>query len=428
MASRTLTQIRQAAGRLISVRTFYGTAGSTGNTTTNLRDSDTRRFPTGFFTGCWLMPTSGTDSGLIFYVTAFSQTNGDFTVIPAASGAAVFDLATFEVTPYPPDAIPSLIYHASRQLYPSVARTIVDDSFNTSSPLWNGGFEEWTSASVATGWTASTSTLARSTTSVPTGQYMARLTGGAGYLGLSTAQRLDISHLAGQSVTVYAYVLSNTTSDCRLRLVDSTGTVATGSYHGGGSDWEVLSVTGTLATTKPNAFDIRILKDSATSTIDIERVWVDGPRLHTFRVPVTMARGVQQVYVAAIRDRAHFAHYGWLPASFRVLQGDNDADDTGTRRLELLGEIPAGRAMMIVGQGPLNELSAEGDEAELDDVASELLELQTALNIISSTMSNTVATDTKALTALYARLMIERDRIMGVVREPAPGVFLPRDT
>ena len=425
--ARTLANIRQGAGRLLSIRTFYGTAAASGNTTTNLRCAATRRFPTGWFAGAFLLVTSGSASGTTFYCTAFTTTNGAFTVIPAAGGAAYFDSATFEVYPVDPSVMTDIINKSARQLYPWISRAVVEEQFGTSTPFWNPGFNEWTSSTAATGWTATDLTLTRGTSTGNIGQYRARISTATGDLSLSGANVRDLAYLLGSSVTFYALVSTDVADSVRLRIVDGTGTVATGSYNTSTNNYEVLSVTGTISTTRPEDINFRILLDSASATADIHVAWLEGPVNYMYRVPAEMTRGPTQIFIAPVRDRSHFRHYGWKPATFRLYRHENANATTGYQYIELLDKVPANYALMLVGRDPLTTLSAETDNAEVDIIGGEILEHQVALNLLSSSMSATAGDRHAAYEALYARLLRQRNEIWTSVREPGQPAHLPHD-
>lgn len=425
---RTLAQLRQGVGRLIGIRTFYGTADASGNTTTNLRDADAKRFPSGWFTGSQMLVTSDEAVGDTFYITAFSNTNGDFTVTPATSGAGDFDSATFEVHPFDPSLYTEHINDAATRLWPLVARQLIDESFNTSTPFWNPGFQEWTSTSAATGWAVTTSTLLRGESAPPLGQYYARMSTATGYLGLAANQRTDLSHILNTSVSFHAIVRANVASSARLRMVDGTGTLGTGSYHSGGNNWEHLEVGPfTISTTKPDAIDFRILMD-AIATVDIARVWLEGPVVRSFRLPVSLPRGPSAVYVAPIRDNNHIRHYGWQPASYRLIYGENSNVDTGTYRIELAPGTPANRAMMLVGNSPVTALSADTDVLEVDAIGAQLVIHEAALHILNSAVSSTLATSQEDLDKLIARIERSRNEISTRVQEVGVPTTISRDS
>lgn len=435
MPGRTLSQLRQGVGYNLGLRVFYGTASASGNTTTNLRDSDTRSLgANGHFTGHYLRATSGTDSGINFYISNWTNTNGDFTVTPAASGAAVFDSITFEVYPIHPSLFTDIINKAVRRLWPFVAREVVDESFRAGSPLWNPGFEDWTSATAATGWTVTTSTLGQVSTALTqrlTGQYSARLTGSAGYLGLSSAQRIDLNHLMGYSITMYAIVASNTASDARLRIVDNDGSTTGASYHTGDSLFQLLSAgPRTMRSTDParqDAFDLRILKDSGASTSYIDRVWIEGaPNVGRLRVPGTMPRGPYAVHAQIIDDRQHYRTIRpWRPVPFTVTAHEDDSGGTDYREIHFPTSIPSNYTIRMMGRDYPTALSADTDNLEVDVLTGELVEVEAAIMMLESNIATSPAVFHGDVDATLSRLRSSRDRLLRRVREdmPAAAVF-----
>ena len=323
---RTLAQLRPSIGLKLSDHFYSGTANGSGQSTTTLVDSDLVGYPTGWWNGHWLLCTT-VATAQPRYVNTFTGSSGTLAWTAALSAAPT--AATYELYPFDPTLIPTAINAVTAALYPRIGRQVVDDSFYTDSALWNGGFEQWTSSSAAVGWTAVGPTLARIDSStlaqVDGGSYSARLTGTAGYLDLSTAQRVALSDYHGQSVTVYVLLKSNVASDARVRIIDMDGatTLATSDYHTGNGIYQLLSVAATFTDAESQSADIRILNDSGASTIDIMQVWIEGgPWRRRFRSPVTLPRGPSQVFVAKARRREDFKRQDWQPINFAIQHHD----------------------------------------------------------------------------------------------------------
>lgn len=436
MATRTLTQLRQGVGRLVSPRSFYGTANTLaagGNTTTNLRDSDVRNFMVGRFANHWVLLTSGADSGVVVFCTAFTASTGDYTLTPAASASTAYDAATYEVYNFPPDLITDAINKAVRQLYPWVARVVVDETYVTGSPLFNPGFEYWTSSSACPGWTVNTATLARATTALTqrlNGQYSASLTTATGYLGLSGEQVLDLSQLNGYGITMYALIRTSAGSDARLRIVDSDGNT-TGDYHTANDNWELLSAgPRTLRSTdpaNPNAYDLRILNDTTTA-VYIDRVWIEGgPATRYYRVHDAFYRGPQALYVARIIDREHFTHDNWQQVSFRLEGREQLGADASYSVISTDKYLPTGMAMKMIGSGLPTNLSASTDILEVDAVTGELVEHQAAIMLIDMLIGSVPNVNRDDMRETQGRLQMRRDDLLKRAREPGVPVSLPAD-
>lgn len=428
--ARTLKQLRQGIGQLIGLRRFYGTADATGSTASLVRDADAKRFPSGYFTGYWLLATSGTDAGKIFHVSNFTNTDGDFTLGHAASGAAVFDSATYEVYPFDPSYFTDAINKAGRALWPFVNRPVRDRGWVTGCPLWNPGFEEWNSSSDAVGWTASGLTLARSTTEpVWSDQYNARLTNGASgrYLGLTTAQRTELAVLLGHSVTFYAVVKTSTASICRLSIIDADATT-NGSYHSGGGNWELLEVTRGLPDTKPDAFDLRINAVGA-GTIDVGRAWTEGgPGITTYRSPATMVNGPLGIYVARMDDRLHPGPTAiWRPASFYTQSHEDANASTGRTDFILNGRAPSAYHMMLLGRDVLTELSADTDNAEVTTLSGELLETEAAITLLGMSEVAAMVSQHAGIEKVLDMLMRRREGLLQRVKDLPIPMPLPSD-
>lgn len=378
---RTFKEIRQGALRTMGVRHFFGTADSSGNGTTLLVAAGLKKYPDGYFTGLWLEAHSGGTSGEIVRITAFTSANGEITPDPNFTTAPHSD--DFEISTVDPELLTDAINSAALRMYPLVAQNLRYESFVSGSPVTDPGFEDWTSTSALRYYTASSVTQSRQTGGLQ-GTYFARLTTAAtGYLGLTTAERVELAQLAGSTITVYAIVRASTSSDARLRVVDSA-TTTNGSYHSGGGNWELISVEHTFtsaATGKQDTFDVRFMHDNATTNMDIDHWWIEGgPGTVEMRLPQVLARGPLSVFTALIENREDFRHRNWLPTDARMLTIEDTLGVAATQeaitRIQLA--LPPGRAVMVVGRAALPALSADTEEWPLDELSGELVELEAA--------------------------------------------------
>src|SRR3990167_3005680 len=380
MPGRTLPQLRRGTGRLLGLRVFSGTSSSSGGSTTNLRDS-----------------------------------------------------VTLEVYPIHPSLFTDMLNQTVSQLRHAVGRAVIDESFVVDSPLWNPGMEDWTSSTALTGYTIATSTLGRESDgeNVLRSQYSAKISTAAGSLSTSVAQRMRLSRLQGYSPTLYAWVKCDTASCARLALIDDDGTT-NGSYHTGGNNWELLSVTRTLRSTDPSAPDsinIRLLHDVAAGTTYLDRWWIEGgPAQETYRVPGTLPDGPSAVYVARILDREHFTHDAWRPISFRTKYHEDENATTGYT--EIWAGHPRGSglwAMRLDGRDAPTTLSAETDTLECDETTAELIQVSTGLMILDQARNNSPLKQVSNVDTTYATLKGREKFLLKKARERGTAAYLPSD-
>lgn len=115
-------------------------------------------------------------------------------------------------------------------------------------------FEDWENGttSAPTGWAlaGSGSTVARESTIIKQGNYSAKITraGADCYLSQSIHAEKGIAYWKGRTITFGCWVYATVATRARIRMSDGSGNNYS-SYHTGGSAWEFLTVTATVADT-----------------------------------------------------------------------------------------------------------------------------------------------------------------------------------
>jgi hypothetical protein len=169
------------------------------------------------------------------------------------------------------------LIHACKAGFPYIFKQVRDTSLTVGNWLRNGDLESnWLTTATNTYWVAATSTLTQYTTApyFTRGATSMRITGSAGSVYQSNTENVDLMDLAGNSVTFEADVWNNIASDTRLSIYDGTTTTYS-SYHSGGSSFERLSVTATIADS-PASVKFSIHR-GATSTVYADDFRVIGP-------------------------------------------------------------------------------------------------------------------------------------------------------
>ena len=290
--ARTRTQLRQMVVDQLEVPKITGTAESSGSGTSTLLDKDLQRFGDNDLIGAWLYISSGSPTYKDVRITDNVQSTGVVTFRPTQISGAP-DSLTYEILPYESEAIHTAINEAMDELYDggTLVRNIWLNHWLTDSPIYNSGFEYWTSASAVDGWTVGTTTVSRrnySSDHVVPGQNAARLAA-AGTLTLDDKYAQFLQDLSGDTVTLRAWVRSSTSSNSRANLLVDGSVVASTDQHSGDGQWELVSADGYNVANTATKITIQLQNTSAASG-DFGAGWVEGgTRIREYPFPIGLA-------------------------------------------------------------------------------------------------------------------------------------------
>lgn len=243
--------MRQLVARQLEAPFVSGT--STASDATTLTDLPVLgTYADNFFIGAWVYYLDATVKDR--RVTDSVQSTGVLThIVSDNNGKDGTDL--YEILPYSGTAIHQSLDDSLGEAYDNgwLAEKLFVNHWVTGSPIYNSTWDFWTSSSVVDGWTATTVTIAqvhRSSTStmVVPGNNVVAFSGSAGTLALDEEFQRYLSDLRGQSVMLRAWVFATAATQTRIQLVVD-GTTSSSSYHSGGSQWEVLTLSVNIAST-----------------------------------------------------------------------------------------------------------------------------------------------------------------------------------
>ena len=209
----------------------------------------------------WLIITSGDDDGFIARISSLSTSTLTFS--PLATGTIASDV-TYEIHMVDPVKLHSAILAAGRALYPFVHLPLRDESLIIDDLLTDGGFEGTISGGAFPDWTnVNSPTVTAETSRVFHGSQSAKVVaaGSAGQLTQDLFTSVNVAGLAGKTITFKMWAWASASTNARLKL-DWTSSTETGDWHGGESEWELLSVSGTVPT---DATTITIIAECGAS-------------------------------------------------------------------------------------------------------------------------------------------------------------------
>lgn len=291
--ARTRTQLRQLTIEQLEVPQITGTAESSGNSTSTLKDNDLQRFGDNDLIGAWMYISSGSPTFKDVRVTDNVQSTGVATFRPTQAAAP--DSLTYEILPYESSAIHQAIDESLHELYDSgrLVRNIWLDHWLTGSPIYNSTFEYGSD-----GWTVGTtsvSTINYTSDHILPSQFAARLAG-AGTLTLDDKYAQFLQDLSGDTVTLRAWLRTSTSSNARAQLLIDGSVVASTDYHSGDGEWELVSADGYTISSTATKVTVRIQTASAQG--DCGAVWLEGgTRIREYPFPIGLApNGPDSVY------------------------------------------------------------------------------------------------------------------------------------
>jgi hypothetical protein len=382
--SRTTLQIRQAMAPWCDRTYFTGasTAVGSGTLTDTSADGPRKHFDD-YFNQNWLIDASEID----YQITNFVQSTGVFSVRNGTPNAGAYEIHSFPAAWYI-DAI----NRAAGRLYNEVGlgRQIQDFSVVLNSPLYNAGFEEWSSSSDAPGWTAVNLTLARESQGFNTvfeSRYAAKMTGTAGQIQVAGAYLSDLLVLRNFSLNSYAWGWSDTVNSLRLGISNGLS-VTTGDYHAGDSRWRLLTVAHAAG-----EFDERVephvIHDSASATDYIDDMWIEGgPTLSRMRCPDHYENGPSRMEAYLIQQRDSFVlgrpqdYPGW-----EYSRAFDAAVDSDIGMLTFKPPLSNYYRMRMFGTASLTPATNGTSILEITDTQSRLLAAQAAFYVLERALA-----------------------------------------
>jgi hypothetical protein len=174
--------------------------------------------------------------------------------------------------------------------------SITPSNINTDNLLLNGAFKYWYSgtSSAPDGWSLASGSVERESTEVPDGfEYSTKITSDGGDASQFYNTNRDVAsfytYLQGKTVTLLAWVHADDASMVRISIYDGSSWHYS-SYHTGGGDWELLTVTATIKTTATNVMG-RFSFDAHAGEI----AYITGMQLNEGSIPFAYTEHKQDV-------------------------------------------------------------------------------------------------------------------------------------
>lgn len=410
--ARTVLNVIETVSRKTGLGFFDGAFESSGNTTTTGVDNTLKNEPTNKFTGKHIYIDGGSPTERNLVARLFTQSSGTLTW-NLALGAAPDSLA-FMILPFSKPIIEDAIQRAALILHDRglLIQPARSTGFVSGSPLYNAGWDYWTSTTAVDGWPATTVTLAQNTTDASDIPVALDIVGAGspGYVEYAGRYASFLDDFRGETLNFYANVKFATASEVRLSILEDS-TVTNGAYHGG-TGWEVIKVEKT-GLDKTADIKLRINNDGS-NTCTVGRVWVSGgaaikyypfpPNIFTQINKFSLATASADTSnVTPARQLGNLMDLIYTDMTYRETQ-DLGGDEIGQLFVPAgpLGRhIPNGRIMVLEGSGPLTIPSTDTGNISIDRTEEQLLAAQAALILLNE---RSIAGDERMRNNFFGRI------------------------
>jgi hypothetical protein len=223
-------RLSQSIGDYISVALTTNQAASGSVVSTNLNSFDNGRDD--YFNGWYCYFTNLLNAGVERKVYDYATSTGTLSV-RGANLSADSSTATIKVYKYSYTSKLRAIQDAIRELYPVLYKNVDDRTLVTGDILPDSHFENWSSTSALTFYSALNGTLAQTSTAGYTigGKCSAKLTASSanGYMYIHSNTYPRLLDIQGETISLYCWVYSEVDNDAWLEIVtqDTDGTTQT---------------------------------------------------------------------------------------------------------------------------------------------------------------------------------------------------------
>ena len=427
----TRTTLRQRVAQVCGLPFISGT--TTASTATTATDAPVLgRFPTSTLIGFFFyFPDATVPHRLI---TANTVSTGVVTMTPSSS-AGMDGTDSYEVLPFPADAIHSAIDLTLRSLY---LLGVLGRKFWIKavggSPIYNAGFDYWTSSSALHGWDTATATLTRLQTAAGKyiGENAVQLGTAAGTLTLAAPWARFLSDLKG-SVNLRAWAKTSAASNARAGLADDAGTYTNTNNHSGDGEWEMVYKSPLSLTDSDTERTVR-LQTQTTDTASFSEIWIEGGGAgieHPFPIAL-IPDGPSNVYIsnlganetnktAWVRPRNMSPYNQWDWHKYH-----DEAANVEYGVLVWRGGVPRGKRVWLECEGPLTLPTADTGVVEINDFEAMLVARMAASHLLTQRMDGMPELYRAKIREKLARLNQEIERDMHKLDDDS-SVALPPD-
>jgi hypothetical protein len=300
---RTLLQLIIKVAQLTDKDHYMtGTTDSSGNAVGSVVDTGLQRFNTDAIVGKHFYWSGGTPSPDTTTITSFTNSTGKALIRPELAAAPNSEV--FYLLPYRKADMEEKIADAIYFLHDSgdLTREILMYGVVAGSPIYNAGFDYWTSATTPDGWSkAASGTIAKEVAGANTfnSRQSLSLSGSADYVRLDEPWKSWLEDFKGGSVRFYCPVLANNATHARIAVYDGS-TIHYSSYHSGGGSREILDTGDITISSTATDLEIRLYNDS-TNAVYFGDSWIEGSNVGVREIPIALDYAAEISTVEALQ-------------------------------------------------------------------------------------------------------------------------------
>jgi hypothetical protein len=433
--SRTLLQVITKVAQIIDPKHYMsGTTSSSGNAVGSVVDitaNGLQRFNNDAIVGKHFYWSSGTPSPNTSTVTNFTQSTGKALIRPDLAAAP--NSEAYYLLPYRKQLIEDAIANAVWTLHDTgdLVREILMYGYVAGSPIYNAGFDYWTSSTTPDGWSAAGSaTLAKEPAGANT--FMSRqslkVSGAADYVKLDEPWKSWLADFKGGNVRFQCPVMSSNASHARIAVYDGS-TINYSSYHSGGGSREILDTGDINISSTATDLEIRLYNDD-TNAVYFGDSWIEGTGVTIRELPIAIDYASDIAVVEGLDPGNNYRHSGRGQTIYDYALANHTDHETTTQYgvMQFVGrKKPSdGRRLRITASGQLSIPATDSGVIEVSRTEELMVAYLAAALLLegdATTRSESVANDLRTSAGELRAKVGELARGIGQNRQQAT---LPR--
>lgn len=365
-----VNELAKSNGDYISVATTTNITTNTTVVSTGLREYDNSADD--YFNNWWVYINTTNNANVMRKVSNYTTATGTLTLY-GANLAAESAAATIYVFRYSRTAYKDAVLEAIKEIYPTL-HISVDEEIVAGNIL--PSLSDFSSSSTLTWYTASDSTILRTSTAGQTRNdtYACKTTSGAanGYIYISSDTYPRLLQLQGKTVDFSVWALPQTADDATMSIIatepDGTQTTYTTTTSCPAGQYTRIYYDGAAMPTTLADLTVKFI----TATNGQYTIWnspyLDGILLTDYLLPyIDMHVDFVEAFPADNDDQYVFHTCKGIPVPYRQIQNATQ------RYVKLLRYVPDEYRLRITGRRPLETLSSDTDTVTIEDERVPLL-------------------------------------------------------
>lgn len=376
--ARTLIQVVTRVAQVLDKKHYFsGTTNSSGNAVGSVVCDALGRFNNNAIIGKHLYFTDQSPDPDSVIVTDFTSSTVKALIRPDLASAP--NSEAFLVLPYRKEDIEEAIAQAIYTLHDTgdLTRQILMFGMVAGSPIYNAGFDYWTSSTTPDGWSkAGSATLAKEAAGANTfnSRQSLKISGAADYVRLDEPWKSWLEDFKGGTVRFYCPALTGTASNARIAVYDGT-TIHYSGYHSGGGAREVLDTDAIEISATATDLEIRLYNDG-TNAAYFGDCHIEGSQVGVREIPVPVDYASTYSVVEALESarptnttvgRIHHLGRGQTIYQQRVTRHTDHETTTRYGVMEFTGSSKPvnGRRLKVTASGQLSVPASDSGVIEI---------------------------------------------------------------